>query len=185
MRDLSGEHDGRAGDRSDSRRAGAVQECLDGLVRAQSVKPRPADQDEHERGSERDRRREQAAAEPGRGVSDDGDGLDDGAGRDLAQRHCVEELRVRHPVVVVDRVGAHQRNDDESAAIRQRANFDGDPGQRTEAAGRCVQSDGRDGRCRFVESAPAGSEPRRCRQAISTRTTKGPRTIAAAAPAAA
>ena len=46
---------------------------------------------------------------PGGGVADDRDGLHDRSGRDLTERDRVEELRVGHPVVVVDGVGLHQR----------------------------------------------------------------------------
>ena len=64
---------------------------------------------------------------PARGVADDGDGLHDRPGGDLTERDRVEELRVGHPVVVVDGVGLHQRDDDEAAAVRERADLQRDP----------------------------------------------------------
>ena len=74
-------------------------------------------------------RRREAAADPEGGVADDGDGLDDRAGRDLAERDRVEELPVGHPVVAVHGVGLHQRDDDEPAAVGQGADLERDPDQ--------------------------------------------------------
>ena len=73
---------------------------------------------------------------PGRRVADDGDGLHHRTGRDLAERDRVQELAVGHPVVVVDRVGLHQRDDHEAAAVRERADLERHPGERAEPAGR-------------------------------------------------
>ena len=64
-------------------------------VGAQLVEAAGAEQDEREGGAEGDERGEQPAAEPGGGVADDGDGLDDGSGGDLAQGDGVEELARR------------------------------------------------------------------------------------------
>ena len=64
-------------------------------VAAERSKRCGAEQDERERRGERDERGEQAAAEAGGGVADDGDGLHDRAGGDLAERDGVEELAAR------------------------------------------------------------------------------------------
>ena len=87
---------------------------------------------EHEckRGRERDERGQQTTREARRRVADGCDGLDDRARRDLAERHCVQELRVRHPVVVVHRVGLHQRDDHEAAAVAERADLQRNPDER-------------------------------------------------------
>jgi hypothetical protein len=63
---------------------------------------------------------EQPAAEAAGGVADDGDGVHDGTGGDLPEGDGVEELRVGHPVVGVDGVVLHER-DDHEAARRRRA----------------------------------------------------------------
>ena len=55
-----------------------------------------------------------------RRVPDDGDGLDDRARSDLAERDGVEELPTGHPVVRGHRVVLHQRDDDEPAAVGER-----------------------------------------------------------------
>ena len=79
---------------------------------------------------------ETPAQTPGR-VPDDSHRLDHRARRDLAERHGVEELRARHPVVGDHRVVLHQRNDHEPAAVGERADFEGDPGQRPETTNGC------------------------------------------------
>ena len=73
-------------------------------VVAETVEVGCAEEHEREGRREGDERGEQTAADAGRGVADDGDGVDDRAGGDLAERDGVEELRVGHPVVVVDGV---------------------------------------------------------------------------------
>ena len=103
---------------------------------AQAVEAVGAEEDERERGGERDGRGEQPAADAGRGVADDGDGLHDRARGDLAEGDGVEELRVGHPVVGVDGVVLHQRDDHEPAAVGQRADLERHPRQREQAAGR-------------------------------------------------
>ena len=72
--------------------------------------------------------------EPGGGVADDRDGLHDGSGGDLAEGDGVEELRAGHPVVVVDGVGLHERDDHEAAAVGQRADLERHPGHRGQHA---------------------------------------------------
>ena len=106
------------------------------LVGAEPVEAAAAEQDERERRRERDGRGEQAAADARGRVADDRDGLHDGARRDLAERDRVEELPVRHPVVVVDRVVLHQRDDHEAAAVGERADLERDPREREQPAGR-------------------------------------------------
>ena len=62
-----------------------------------------ADQHEDEGRGEGDDGGEQPAEDAGGGVADDGDRLDDGSGRDLAEGDGVEELPADHPVVGVRR----------------------------------------------------------------------------------
>jgi hypothetical protein len=61
---LSGEQHGRAGDRADRRRPGALQKGPGGRVAAQAVEPRPPDEHERERRREGDQRRQQRGATP-------------------------------------------------------------------------------------------------------------------------
>ena len=131
-----GEQDGRAEDRPDRGRAGAVEERAHRGVAAQAVELPRADEHEHERRRERDRRGQQRAAHAGGGVADGGDRVDDRARRDLAERDRVRNCVVGHPPVAVDRVALHQRDDHEAAAVRQRADLERDPRQRAEPAGR-------------------------------------------------
>ena len=92
-----------------------------------------------ERGRERDAVRRSRPPPTSRGgVADDGNGVDDGTGSDLTERDGVEELRVGHPVVVVDGVVLHQRDDDEAPAVRECTDLERDPHQREQAAGRTV-----------------------------------------------
>ena len=71
-----------------------------------------------------------AAADAGGGVADDRDRVHDRTGCDLPERDRVEELRVGHPVVVVDGVALHQRDDHEPAAVGERADLERHPHQR-------------------------------------------------------
>ena len=99
-------------------------------VRPEPVEVARPDEHEQERRREGDRRREEAATDPAAAYPDDRDGLHDGPGCDLTERDRVQELPVRHPVVAVDGVGLHQRDDHEAAAVRQRADLDGGPDER-------------------------------------------------------
>jgi hypothetical protein len=75
-----------------------------------------------------------ATSEAGGGVTDDGDSLDDGAGGDLPERDGVQELCTGHPVVGGHGVVLHQRDDDESAAVGECADFESDPRDGAEAS---------------------------------------------------
>ena len=130
MGEGSGQGDGRAEDGADRRRARAVEERPGAPVAADLPEAGPAEQDEEERRGEGDHGGEDAAGDPGGGVADDGDGLNDRARRDLAEGDGVEELRSGHPVVVADRVGLHERDDDETAAEGQPADLERDPRHR-------------------------------------------------------
>ena len=110
------ERDRGAEDRPDRRRSGAVEERPRALARTQLLEPPTAREHEAERRRERDHGREDRAADPVRRVSDRGDGRDHRTGRDLTERDRGEELLVGHPVVHVDRVALHQRDDHEAAA---------------------------------------------------------------------
>ena len=133
---------------------------------------------EDERRREGDQCRQQTPAHSGGGIADHSDRLHDGTRSDLPERDCIEELPVGHPVVVVHRVRLHQRDDDEPAAVGQRADLECDPAKRQQAArrGRAGRQDRqrrdaapaigrlsssargvRSGRC------PAGREPARGR----------------------
>ena len=103
-------------------------------VAAQPVEAVRAEQDERERRAERDRRRQHATGQAGRGVTHYGDSLDDRSRGDLAEGDGVEKLAAGHPVVVVDRVGPHQRDDHEPAAVGQCADLERHPGDRGEHA---------------------------------------------------
>src|SRR5215472_7848062 len=105
MAERAGERDGGAEDGADGSGPGSVEEGPGPAVAADQVEPAAAEQDERKRGTERDHRGEDPADEAGRGVADDGDGLDHWAGGDLAQGDRVEELGPGHPVVMADRVG--------------------------------------------------------------------------------
>jgi hypothetical protein len=79
-----GQRDGRAEDGADGGRPSAVEEGPRVTVAPDLVEPGPAEQDERERRAECDHRGENAANQAGCGVADNGDGLDDRAGGDLA-----------------------------------------------------------------------------------------------------
>ena len=102
--------------------------------RAHAVEALSSEQDERERGREGDGCGEQSPADAGRRVADDRHRLDDRSGRDLAQRDGVEELAARHPVVVAHRIGLHERDDHEAAAVGQRPDLEGDPAERQQPA---------------------------------------------------
>ena len=104
-------------------------------VGPEPVEAGPADQDEDERRGERHERGQQPTGEPDGGVADDGDGLDDRPGGDLAEGHGVEELPGGHPVVGVDGVVLHHRDDHEPTAVGEQPDLEGHPGQRGEPAG--------------------------------------------------
>ena len=103
-------------------------DCATRLARS-APKCRAPSEDEHERRRERDERRQQRAADTRRGVADDGHRLDDRARGDLPEGHRVQELGVGHPVVVVHRVGLHERDDHEATAEGQRPDLERHPGQ--------------------------------------------------------
>jgi hypothetical protein len=130
MGERPGQRDGGAEDGADGGGARAAEEGPRVAVAAELSEPGRSEQDERERRAERDDRGEDAAEQAGRGVADDGDGLHHRAGGDLAQGDGVEELRAGHPVVAADRVGLHERDDDEPAAVGQGADLDRDPGHR-------------------------------------------------------
>ncbi len=136
-----GERDRRAEDRADRGRAGAVEEGARRRQRPQPLEARAAEQHEGERRQEGDERREQRAAEAVGGVADDGDGVRDRAGRRLAERDRVEELRVAHPVEALDRVALHQRDRHEAAAVGERADLEGRPAERQQPAARGDRGD--------------------------------------------
>ena len=98
-----------------------------------------ADEDERERGGERDGGGEQPAAEPGGGVAEYGDGVHHRAGGDLAEGDGVEELCVGHPVVGLDGVVLHQRDDHEAAAVGEGADLECHPGQCQQLAARGIR----------------------------------------------
>jgi hypothetical protein len=93
--------------------------------------------EEHEREGrcERDDSGEQSATDAVGRVADHGHRLSHWPRSDLTERYRVEELRVRHPVVGVDGVGLHERDDHEAAAVRERAHLERDPDQRQHTAG--------------------------------------------------
>ena len=94
-----------------------------------------ASEDEGERGREGYERRQQAAAEAGSGVTDHRDRLYNRTGSDLTERDRVQKLPIGHPVVVVHRVGLHQRDDDEPAAVGQRTDLERHPAKGEQPAG--------------------------------------------------
>jgi hypothetical protein len=61
------------------------------------------------------------------GVADGRDRPDDRPGRDLAQRDRVQELGIGHPVIGVDGIALHQRDDHEPAAKGERADLERRP----------------------------------------------------------
>ena len=122
--------------------------AADPVIAADPVEAPAAEQDEHEGRREGDQRGEESAAEPRRRVADDSDGLHDRAGGDLAEGDRVEELRAGHPVVVTDRVGLHERDDHEPAAVGQGADLERHPGHR--------QQDPAADRARGPRPAPPG-----------------------------
>jgi hypothetical protein len=91
------------------------------LVGAKAVEVPTTDDDEHKGRQERDSCREQRATEAGSRVPDDGDREHHWTGRDLPQRHGVQELGIGHPVMPAYRIGLHQRDDHESAPVREGA----------------------------------------------------------------
>ena len=132
-----------------------------------------------ERRRERDGGGEQPTAEPGGGVADDRDGLHDRARGDLAEGDGVEKLPVGHPVVAVDGVGLHQRDDHEPTAVGQRADLERDPGHRCStptltripAASTGTGSDRGGAGARGEPRAVSSTAP----QATRTSTSHGPR----------
>ena len=167
-------------DRADRGRACAAEERPRDRVVAQRREVPAADEHEQERGGEGDRRREQRPADARRRVADGRDRVRDRAGRDLPEGDGVQELRARHPVVVLDGVVLHQRDDHEAAAVGEGADLEGDPGERRQAADGTATA-GMSGSSESV--LPAGrafaaisTRP----QATRTRTSQGP--IVAAAP---
>ena len=78
-------------------------------------------------GREGDHRGEDPADQARGGVADNGDGLYDRAGGDLAEGDRVEELRAGHPVIMADRIGLHERDDHESAAVGQGTDLERHP----------------------------------------------------------
>ena len=170
------------------------------LVAAQAVEVAGAEQDERERRGEGDGRGEEPARQPGRRVADHGDGLHDRAGRDLAERDGVQELAVGHPVVVANRVGLHQRDDHEAAAVGQRADLERDPDSDSStasdrAAAEPAERERRQGHPAAGARQPPGRARRRCRalsgpsassispQPSRTSTSHGPMVAAAPPPA--
>ena len=132
-----GQRHGRAEDRADRGRAGAVEERARRAVLAQPRRSARRQGDRQERRREGDRGGEQRTAQAGRGPADERDGVDDRPGRQLAEGDGVEELRLGHPAVALDRVPLHQRDDHEAAAVGERADLQRGPGQRRAAlAGR-------------------------------------------------
>src|SRR5205814_1586044 len=77
LAEVAGEGDGRAEDGTDGGGPGAVEEGAGPAVAAEAAEPPGAEQHEREGRGEGDRRGEQAPGEPGGGVADGGDGLDD------------------------------------------------------------------------------------------------------------
>ncbi len=131
------ERNGRPDNRPDRGRAGAVEKGPRPCVPADAVEAVAAEEDEGERGREGDKRGEERAADAARRVADDGDRLDGGTRGDLTEGDRVQELRRRHPVVVADRIGLHERDDDEAAAVGERAHLERDPDEREQAACGC------------------------------------------------
>ena len=123
-------------DRAGGGRPRAAEEGLRPVAVAQALEPAGAEQHEGERRRERDERREQPAAEAVRPVTHRGDGVDDRARRDLAERDRVQELARGEPVVPVHRVRLHQRHDHEAPAVGERADLERHPGERRQAAHR-------------------------------------------------
>ena len=86
-------------------------------VRDQPVETVRAQEDERERGREGDGRGQEAAADPRGGVADDGDREDDRPRCHLPQRDRIQKLSARHPVVAIDGVVLHERDDHEPTAV--------------------------------------------------------------------
>src|SRR5215468_6841839 len=86
----AGERDGGAVDGADGGGPGAIEEGPGAVVAADLVEPVGAEQDEREGGAEGDHGGEDPADQACGGVADDGDGLDDRAGCDLAEGDRVE-----------------------------------------------------------------------------------------------
>ena len=138
----AGERDRRAEDRADRGRAGAGEEGARRRVAAQALEAAAAEEDEGERGQEGDESGEQAAGDSVGAVADRGDRRHHRPRRHLAERDRVEEFGVGHPVVGVDGVALHQRDDHEAAAEGEAADLEGGPGEVADAAG----GDGGEGR---------------------------------------
>ncbi len=143
---------GGAQDRADRGGAGAAQERPRECVLAEGVEVAASEDDEEERRGEGNRGREQRPADTCRRVADGRHRVGDRAWCDLPQRDGVQELRIRHPVVAVDGVVLHERDDHEAASVGERADLERDPGEREEAARRC--GDGRHDRNRREGSRP-------------------------------
>ena len=108
-----------------------------------------------------------------RRVAHRGDGGDDRPRGDLAQRDRVEELGVGHPVVDVDGVALHQRDDHEAAAEGQRPDLQRGPGQGAEPPRRPLAASAAAARRGQSAAAPrriTSSAP----QASRTSTSYGP-----------
>ena len=120
--DAAGEEDGRAEMAPIAAGPAPARNARTAAVAAEAVEaPAAAEQTKTNDGVNATTAASSAAGDAGGGVADDRDGLHDGAGGDLAEGDRVEELVAGHPVIVADRVGLHQRDDDEAAAVRQRA----------------------------------------------------------------
>ena len=73
-------------------------------------------------------RSQQPSAHSPRRVADHGHGLDDRSGGHLTKGNGIEELGAGHPVVGVDGVMLHERNDHEPAAVGEGSHFERFPG---------------------------------------------------------
>ena len=106
----------------------------DAFWRMRSKRSAPSRMNENE-GANATAAASSASADPRRGVAHDGDRVDDRPRRDLSEGDGVQELPARHPVVVVDGIGLHERDDHEAAAVRERADLERDPDEGAEPAG--------------------------------------------------
>ena len=130
------------------------------MVVAETIEVGRAEEHEREGWCEGDERREQAAADAARGVADDGHGVHDRTGRDLAEGDGIEELRVGHPVEAVDGVALHERDDDEAAPVGECPDFACHPDQREHAAAGGRRGRGEEGPevCAERAGAPEGGD---------------------------
>ena len=166
------ERDRGAEDRADRGRAGAVEERARAHVARAGARSgrRRASMNEND-GVNATTAASSAPAEAVRGVADRGDRRDDRAGRDLAERDRVQELGVGHPVIGVDGVALHQRDDHEAAAERERADLERGPRQRADPAGsRPTPGSNSSDRRRRGRARRAGSAARAARRPSSTST---------------